>query len=173
MLVDGIDASPAMVAQLKAQPGGNRVGVVQADLAHFTLARCDYTVRVCAVSTLFILTPAAQRGCIAAAAAHLRAGGRLFVEAFLPDPSRFDPAGDRIEHRPSDPGNVHIVRSHHDAARRRIHITHHLGRRSRARFLQRHPVLRHARAARRAGRRRRAHPVRTLARLDRHTGTGK
>lgn len=92
--VDGIEASSAMVAQLRAQPGGAAVGVFQVDLDGFELPRHDYAVAVCAVSTLFMLpSAAAQARCVAAAGRHLRAGGTLFVEAFRPDPSRFDAAG--------------------------------------------------------------------------------
>lgn len=127
IVVDGIDASPAMLARLRAQPGGDAVGALEADLADFTLARRDYTVAVCAVSTLFMLTHDEQRRCVRAAAAHLRPGGRLFVETFRPDPSRFDADGDREEHRPAQPGQTHVVRSHHDHAARSIHITHELG----------------------------------------------
>ena len=39
--VDGIEASPAIVRQLRDQPGGAAVGVVLADLADFDLARKD------------------------------------------------------------------------------------------------------------------------------------
>src|SRR5712691_11840966 len=35
--VDGIEASPAMIRQLRARPGGDAVGVVIADLAGFDL----------------------------------------------------------------------------------------------------------------------------------------
>lgn len=125
--VDGIDASPAMLARLRDQPGGERVGAIQTDLADFTLDRRDYAVAVCAVSTLFMLTHDDQRRCVHAAGAHLRPGGRLFIEAFQPDPARFGAHGDRQEHRPAPPGLSHVVRSHHDPADGSIHITHELG----------------------------------------------
>jgi SAM-dependent methyltransferase len=124
--VDGIEASPAMVAKLRARPGGHRVGIAQVDLADFDLARHDYMVAVCAVSTLFMLSHEAQRSCIRAVARHLSPGGRLFIEAFQPDPSRFDRAGYRVEQRPELPGAEHVVRSSHDNAGRAIHITHEL-----------------------------------------------
>ncbi len=83
-------------------------------------------VAVCAVSTLFMLSHEAQGSCIRCAARHLRPGGRLFIEAFQPDPSRFDRAGCRVEQRPEIRGARHVVRSRHDAAGRIIHITHEL-----------------------------------------------
>jgi hypothetical protein len=70
------------------------------DLADFDLARHDYLVAVCAVSTLFMLSHEAQGSCIPCAARHLRPGGRLFIEGFQPDPSRFDRAGCRVQQRP-------------------------------------------------------------------------
>ncbi|MEO9224282.1 MAG: class I SAM-dependent methyltransferase [Acidimicrobiales bacterium] len=125
--VDGIEASAAMIARLRAQPGGDRVGVFQVDLAGFTLPSGAYDVAVCAVSTLFMLPGrAAQQRCIAAAAQHLRPGGRLFIEAFRPDASRFDASGKRVESRPDPAGSGHLVRSHHDAQRRCIQISHEL-----------------------------------------------
>lgn len=126
--VDGIEASTAMVAQLRAQPGGNRVGVFEVDLNDFELPCHDYAVAVCAVSTLFMLPSAtAQARCIAAAGRHLTPGGRLFVEVFRPDPSRFDAHGRRVEQRPTNDGSTHEVRSVHDAAAQTIRITHLLG----------------------------------------------
>lgn len=124
--VDGIEASPAMVRQLRTQPGGAAVGVVIADLADFDLPRKDYGVAVCAVSTLFMLPHAQQRSCIAAAARHLRPGGTLFIEAFRFDPRRFDAHGQRTEHRRATAG-THTVHSRHDLAARAISITHVLG----------------------------------------------
>jgi SAM-dependent methyltransferase len=124
--VDGIEASPAMIAQLRGRPGGDAVGVMTADLAGFDLPRKDYGAAVCAVSTLFMLPHAAQRSCIAAAARHLRPGGTLFIEAFRFDPQRFDARGQRIEHRHAG-DRPHTVRSRHDPGRRSITITHVLG----------------------------------------------
>ncbi len=125
---DGIEASKAMITRLRAQPGGNRVGVFEVDLDGFELPRHDYAAAVCAVSTLFMLpSAAAQARCVAAAARHLAPCGQLFVEVFRPDPSRFDAAGRRVELRPTDDGSNHEVRSVHNAAAQTIDITHLLG----------------------------------------------
>ncbi len=121
--VDGIEASDAMIARLRAQPGADRVGVLRADLRDFELPRHDYQVAVCAVSTLLMLDHSAQQACLNCVARHLLPGGRLFIEAFVPDPSRFDADGRRIEHRPA-PAGAHTVTSRHDPTRRRIHIVH-------------------------------------------------
>lgn len=123
VVVDGIEGSSAMIERLPRQPRGQRVGVYQVDLADFDLPRSDYAVSVCAVSTLFMLTHEDQRTAIRAAARHLRAGGRLFVEAFRPDPTRFDSDGRRVEARRPAVGS-HVVRSVHDAVARSIRIEH-------------------------------------------------
>ena len=126
IVVDGIEASAAMRAALRAQPGGERVGLFAADLADFDLPRHDYAVAVCAVSTLFMLDHDAQRTSIRAAAQHLRPGGRLFIEAFRPDPTRFDQHGHRVEHRPPHNGTAHVVHSTHNPTERTIDIAHEL-----------------------------------------------
>jgi len=124
--VDGIEASRAMIGQLRSRPGSNAVGIIIADLAGFDLPYQDYTAAVCAVSTLFMLPHLAQQSCIRAAARHLRPGGTLFIEAFLFDPGRFDAHGQRTEHRHAATG-THTVHSRHDPARKTITITHVLG----------------------------------------------
>lgn len=122
--VDGIEASDAMIARMRARPGGDRVGVLRADLTDFDLPRHDYQVAVCAVSTLFILGHDAQQACLNCVVRHLHPGGRLFIEAFVPDPARFDAHDCRIEHRPASNGAAHTVTSRHDPSARRIHIVH-------------------------------------------------
>ena len=123
--VEGIEASAAMIEFLRAQLGGERVVVHQVDLAGFDLPRTDYAVVVCAVSTLFMLTREGQHQAIHAAARHLRPGGRLFIEAFRPDPTRFDRNGERVEIRTPKSG-THVVRSRHDPIARTIRIEHEL-----------------------------------------------
>ena len=126
--VDGIEASPVMIAQLRAQPGAELVGVFRVDLDGFVVPHRDYAVAVCAVSTLFMLpSAAAQRRCLVSAARHLRRDGRLFVEAFRPDPTRFDADGRRAEQRPTINGSTHLVLSVHDPDAQTIRITHQLG----------------------------------------------
>ena len=125
--VEGIEASAAMIDRLRLQPGGKAFTVFQVDLADFELTHDTFDVAVCAVSTLFILPGrAAQESFFASAARHLRLGGLLFIEAFRPDPHRFDRDGNRVESRSDPAGGTHIVRSHHDEGRRCIQVTHEL-----------------------------------------------
>ncbi len=86
--VHGIDASPAMVARLRAKPGGDAIPVSIADFAGVEPEwPGPFGVVLAAYNTLFNLTTAeAQRRCFANAARRLRVGGALVVEAFVPSP---------------------------------------------------------------------------------------
>lgn len=81
-----LDASSAMLDRLAAKPGGELVRPVRADMADFAVNR-RFSLVVCADNTLFNLTERARQArCLALAAAHLAPGGRVVVEAFVPDP---------------------------------------------------------------------------------------
>ena len=94
--VSGVDASAAMVAQLKAKPGGEQLEVVVGDMAGPEPVG-PFSLAFAAVNTFFSLTTAdAQQACFHAVAARLVPGGRMVVEAFVPDPDR---AGDGVHVR--------------------------------------------------------------------------
>lgn len=88
--VHGIDASDAMVARLRAKPGGERIAVVIGDFTGVPVeGRFDLVFA--AFNTLFALaTQEDQVRCLQAVAGHLAPGGAVVVEAFVPDPARFD-----------------------------------------------------------------------------------
>jgi SAM-dependent methyltransferase len=88
--VEGVEASTRMVARLREKPGGADVPVEVADFADVRLGR-RFAVVLLAFNTLFSLrTQEAQTRCFQTAAAHLAEDGRFVVEAFVPDPRRFD-----------------------------------------------------------------------------------
>ena len=88
--VDGIDASEAMVARLRAKPGGDRVGVTMGDFADVGVDR-TYSLVYLVFKTLFgLLTQEDQVRCFAGVARHLRPDGVFVVEAFAPDLTRLD-----------------------------------------------------------------------------------
>lgn len=125
--VHGIDASPAMIARLRAQPEAVNIPVWQTDIADFSLPH-RYAVIVCAVSTLFMLPDRdTQISCLRCAGRHLQPNGLLVVEAFVPHPLRFDPAGRRLELRHLDDTGLHLVISHHEPAEQTVTITHVFG----------------------------------------------
>jgi hypothetical protein len=51
-------------------------------------------------------------------------GSAKMIEAFRPDPTRFDTDGCRVETRETGDGSTHLARSWHDPARQCIHVTH-------------------------------------------------
>jgi SAM-dependent methyltransferase len=84
--VHGIDASPSMVARLRAKPGGEDISVTISDFADVQPdGPTAYRVVLAAYNTLFNLTTAeAQRRCFVNAARRLVSGGAFVVEAFVP-----------------------------------------------------------------------------------------
>lgn len=99
--VHGVDASPAMVERLRAK--GGDLPVLVADFAT-TLPEGEFAVVLAAFNTLLNLTaPGALERCLALVAEHLRPGGALVVEAFVPAE---DAAPSGVEVRHLDAGEV-------------------------------------------------------------------
>jgi SAM-dependent methyltransferase len=87
--VHGIEASEAMVARLRAKPGGERLPVVMGDFAEVR-AEGQFDLVVLAFNTLFSLpSQDAQCRCFVNAAQHLTPRGAFVIEAFVPDLRRF------------------------------------------------------------------------------------
>lgn len=82
--VDGIDLSPAMVAKLRAKPGGEKLEVTIGDFADVGVSG-EYRLIYVVFNTLFnLLTQDDQVRCFENVAAHLTADGLFLVEALLP-----------------------------------------------------------------------------------------
>jgi SAM-dependent methyltransferase len=89
--VHGIDLSRAMVARLRAKPGGDAIGV---SIGDFATTRVDGTFRVAYLvfNTINNLTTqAAQVDCFRNAAAHLEPGGCFVIEVGVPELRRLPP----------------------------------------------------------------------------------
>jgi SAM-dependent methyltransferase len=87
--VHGIDASSAMVDQLRAKPGGAAIPITIGDFAEVP-ATGSYALIYVVFNTFFgLLTQEDQLRCVANCAAHLDAGGALLIEAFYPDLTRY------------------------------------------------------------------------------------
>lgn len=85
--VTGVDASKAMLDRLAAKPGGEAVEALLGDMAEPPVDGRRFAVVLVAYNTLFnLVDDGAQARCLAAAAKALVPGGRLVVEAFVPDP---------------------------------------------------------------------------------------
>jgi SAM-dependent methyltransferase len=82
--VDGIDFSPAMVAKLRAKPGGDQLAVKVGDFADVPVPGA-YRLIFVVYNTLFnLLTQDDQVRCFENVAAHLADDGLFVVEAFVP-----------------------------------------------------------------------------------------
>jgi len=82
--VDGIDFSPAMVAKLRAKPGGDQIAVTLGDFADVAV-QGSYRLIFVVFNTLFnLLTQDDQVRCFENVAAHLSVDGSFVVEAFVP-----------------------------------------------------------------------------------------
>lgn len=88
--VHGIDVSGSMVAKLREKPGGDRIQVTMGDFADVGVPG-RYPLVVLVFNTLFALdTQEEQIRCFQNVAAHLTEGGVFVVEAFVPEPERFN-----------------------------------------------------------------------------------
>ncbi len=87
--VSGIDASQAMIAELRAKPGGRTIKVFETSFAEFSLG-AKFSLVYVVFNTLYaLLTQEEQLSCLGAVAAHLMPKGRFLVEAFVPDLCRY------------------------------------------------------------------------------------
>ncbi|MCI4062589.1 methyltransferase domain-containing protein [Micromonospora sp. R77] len=88
--VEGVEASPEMVAQLRAKPGGDRIPVTIGDMADVPVTG-PYTMVFLVFNTLFnLVREERQADCFRNVARVLAPGGAFVVETFVPDPAGFD-----------------------------------------------------------------------------------
>jgi ubiquinone/menaquinone biosynthesis C-methylase UbiE len=121
--VHGIDASPAMVARLRAKPGGDRIPVTIGDFADVGVAG-EYSLVFVVFNTIFgLLTQDDQVRCFRNVAAHLQKSGVFVLEAFVPDLQRFD-RNQRLALEAVDRDSVRIEASHHDPLNQRVQSRH-------------------------------------------------
>jgi SAM-dependent methyltransferase len=89
--VHGIELSKAMVARLRAKPGGDDIGVTIGDFATATVDG-TFSVAYLVFNTIMNLTTqAAQVACFRNVAAHLEPGGCFVIEVGVPDLQRLPP----------------------------------------------------------------------------------
>ena len=88
--VHGIDAALAMVARMRAKPGGDRIPVSLGNFADVTIDG-EFALIYIVFNTFFaLLSQAEQVRCFANVATHLTPNGCFLIEAFVPDVTRFD-----------------------------------------------------------------------------------
>ena len=89
--VHGIDLSEAMVARLRAKPGGDVIGVTIGDFST-TRVEGTFTVAYVVYNTINnLITQDAQVACFQNAASHLAPGGCFVIEVGVPSLRRLPP----------------------------------------------------------------------------------
>jgi SAM-dependent methyltransferase len=114
--VHGLELSEDMVEQLRAEKGGDAIGVTLGDFATTEVAgaRGSFSLAYLVRNTIMNLTTQdAQVACFCNVAAHLRPGGRFVVEVMVPELRRLPP-GDTV--RAFDVGPDHLGFEEYDMA---------------------------------------------------------
>jgi SAM-dependent methyltransferase len=97
--VHGIDMSRAMVARLRAKPGGDAIDVTIGDVAT-TRVDATFTLAYLVFNTIMNLTTQdAQVACFRTAADHLEPGGCFLVEVMVPDLRLLPPGQTAVPHQ--------------------------------------------------------------------------
>src|SRR6185503_17631654 len=119
--VHGIDLSSAMVARLRAKPGGEEIPVV---LGAFATARAEgtFSLAYLVFNTIQNLTTQAEQvACFENVAAHLEPGGHFVIEVGVPSLRRLPP-GETLRAFAHTP--THVGFDEFDVARQGL-ISHH------------------------------------------------
>lgn len=119
--VSGIDLSKAMVARLRAKPGGDRLDVTIGDFATTRADGSFFLVYLVDNTIMNLTTQSAQVACFRNAAAHLDAGGCFVIEVGVPELQRLPP-GDTF--RVFRAGGSHWGIDEYDVANQGL-ISHH------------------------------------------------
>jgi SAM-dependent methyltransferase len=121
--IHGVDASEAMVAKLRAKPGGDRIPVSVGNFVEVG-ANGNYSLIFVIFNTFFALrSQEEQVQCFANVARHLRPGGLFLIEAFVPDPTRFT-RGQIIQAMQVGVDEVKLEASRHDPLTQRTFSQH-------------------------------------------------
>ncbi len=90
LTVEGVEASPEMVAHLRAKAGGADLPVTIGDMADVPVAG-PYRLVFLVFNTLFnLVSEERQAACFRNVARVLAPGGAFVIETFVPDPADFD-----------------------------------------------------------------------------------
>ena len=82
--VHGIELSPAMLAQLQAQPGASAIDVTVGDFARVTVGRTFRLAYLLRNTITNLTTQDEQVDCFRNVAAHLQPGGLFVIENYIP-----------------------------------------------------------------------------------------
>ena len=119
--VAGIDLSEAMVARMRAKPGGADIAVTIGDFAA-TRVEGRFAVVYLVFNTIMNLTSAEEQvACFENAADHLQAGGAFVIEVGVPQLQRLPP-GETV--RAFELSDRHLGFDEYDVASQRL-VSHH------------------------------------------------
>jgi SAM-dependent methyltransferase len=121
--VHGIDASPEMVAALRAKPGGADLPLTMGDFADVEVEG-EFSLVYVVYNTLFALqTQGEQVRCFRGVAARLAPGGAFVVEAFVPDLAQLSAGrGVRLLHMTDDRVGIRVYE--HDPVVQKLRSRH-------------------------------------------------
>lgn len=119
--VAGVEASSAMVDELRRRTGERNIEVHPGDIRSFSIEE-RFDVVLIAFSTLFLLPDQqSQLECLSHAVAHLVDGGVVVVEAFVPDHTRWAD-GKRLALSRWATDGIEIEAARHDRAGQTIEV---------------------------------------------------
>ncbi|RKN04534.1 class I SAM-dependent DNA methyltransferase [Streptomyces radicis] len=123
--VRGIDASEAMVARLRAKPGGDRIPVAIGDMADVDPGTDELFAMVFVVFStfFFLMTQEDQVRCFARVAERLLPGGRFVLECPMPDVGRYE-RNQRVAAHQVGLGHVRLTAVRHDPVEQRFEGQH-------------------------------------------------
>jgi Methyltransferase domain len=119
--VHGIELSPAMAAQLQAQPGASDIDVTIGDFATTEVPGTFSLVYLVRNTITNLTTQDEQVECFRNAAAHLQVGGCFVVENYIPELQRLPP-GETLHVFAAS--QTHVGVAEYDVARQ-IEVSHH------------------------------------------------
>jgi SAM-dependent methyltransferase len=116
LAVHGIDASAAMVAKLRAKPGGDTIPVTIGNFADVAVEGM-YDLIFVVFNTFFALTTQEEQvRCLENVARHLTPTGVFVIEAFVPDPGRLYVNGQALRTLQVTTDSVRLLAAAHDGA---------------------------------------------------------
>jgi hypothetical protein len=122
--VDGIDFSSAMVAQLRAKPGGGQISVTMGNFADVAVSGAYHLIYV-VFNTLFnLLTQDEQVRCFENASAHLTDDGSFVVEGAVPSDLYRLRNNQYVDLEAIEVGNIRLDVARHDPVKQLLEETH-------------------------------------------------
>lgn len=122
----GIEVSEAMLARMRAKPGGEHIPVTIGDMADVDPGTDERFALVFVVFTtfFFLMTQEDQVRCFASVADRLVPGGRFVLECFVPDMARYQPTNQSVHAHRVDHDQVRLVAVRHDPIGQRFDGQH-------------------------------------------------